>query len=146
MSDENAPTTDPTPQGDGDSTDWKAEARKWEARAKENFSAVEKLKELEDAEKDEVVRQAEKISLLENDLAAYKARDQIAEWSKEITKDSHVPAAALRGSSKEELEKHHAELVALIPKPKQPTPNTWDRPDPNISGDGEFVAQLFGRN
>lgn len=37
------PKPDPPPQGDG--TDWKAEARKWESRAKKDAAEAEKLRE-----------------------------------------------------------------------------------------------------
>ena len=42
------PTTEPTPtaaQAEPDSTDWKAEARKWEDRSKSNAQAAKELRE-----------------------------------------------------------------------------------------------------
>lgn len=53
---------------------------------------------------------------LRTKVAGFEQRDQIAEWSTEITKDSAVPASALRGNTREELEKHHTQLSALLPK------------------------------
>jgi predicted DNA binding CopG/RHH family protein len=41
-------------------TDWKAEARKWEQRAKENLSAKEKLTALEEASKTEAQKAADR--------------------------------------------------------------------------------------
>lgn len=104
--------------------DWEAEAannlaesRKWEARAKENKEAAEELAKLREAQKSEEEKRAEREAEKDRELAAYKLRDQVAEWSTEIVKDSHIPASALRGSTREELEAHFKDLSALIPKP-----------------------------
>lgn len=49
---DDATFTDESPEtGTEDTTDWKAEARKWEGRAKDNSTAAARLKELEDAQK-----------------------------------------------------------------------------------------------
>ena len=45
-----------------DGTDWKAEARKWEARAKSNSAAAAKLAKLEDAQKTETQRLTDNLS------------------------------------------------------------------------------------
>ncbi|MFD8685365.1 hypothetical protein [Streptomyces sp. NPDC059651] len=57
-----APATPPAAPVQGDDTDWKAEARKWEARAKENKSAVSELETLRTAnltEQEKAVKAAE---------------------------------------------------------------------------------------
>lgn len=59
---------EPTPPVD--ETDWKAEARKWEQRAKENKTAADRLAELEEANKSELEKATEKA------LAAEKAAEQ----------------------------------------------------------------------
>lgn len=62
-------------------TDWKAEARKWEDRAKENKAAAEKLAQIEEANKTEAERQADRLANLEKsnrELAAEKARYEAA--------------------------------------------------------------------
>lgn len=41
-------------------TDWQAEARKWEKRAKENKSAAEKLAEIEESKKTEIQKATER--------------------------------------------------------------------------------------
>ncbi len=55
---------------ESDDTDWKAEARKWEQRAKDNKSAAERLAALEDANKSELEKANEKA------LAAEKAAEK----------------------------------------------------------------------
>lgn len=55
-------------------TDWKAEARKWESRAKENKQAAERLAELEEANKSEAERAAERLAKAEQTAAEAEAR------------------------------------------------------------------------
>ena len=54
-----------------DTTDWKAEARKWEQRAKANTDAADKLQALEDAQKSEAQKQQDALA------AATAERDQL---------------------------------------------------------------------
>ncbi|MEU6858834.1 hypothetical protein AB0B28_08175 [Glycomyces sp. NPDC046736] len=78
------PVTDPA--GDGDGTDWKAEARKWEKLAKDNKNATEKLAKLE----------AAAMSDQEKAVAAAKA-DGLAEAAK--TYGSRLAAAELKAAA-----------------------------------------------
>lgn len=114
--------------------DWKAESRKWEARAKENKAAADELEKLREAQKSDEQRRAESDAERDRKLAAYELRDQVTAWSTEIAKDSHIPASALRGSTREELEAHFKELTTLIPKPTdEPAPKkgAWAPFDPD---------------
>lgn len=57
------PATPPAAPAQGEETDWKAEARKWEKRAKENGGAVTELEQLRAAnltEQEKAVKAAEK--------------------------------------------------------------------------------------
>lgn len=67
---------------------------------------------------------------LSGELAGYKERDQIHAWAKEITKESHIPADALRGSTEEELKAHHDQLAALVPVADQKARHV-------VAGEGE---------
>lgn len=95
-------------------TNWKSEARKWEARAKENADAAKRLAELEEAAKSEDQKRAERIAELEATVAEYRTRDQIAAWKAEVAKATGVPAEVLAGSTKEDIEAHAATLKPLI--------------------------------
>lgn len=95
-------------------TDWKAEARKWEARAKENSDAAAKLAALEDEQKTEAQKQADALARAQARIAEYEARDQVAAWKAEVSKETGVPADALAGSTREEIEAHAAVLKPLI--------------------------------
>lgn len=102
-------------------TDWKVEARKWEARAKENADAAKRLAEIEEASKTEAQKQAEALAAAEAKVKEYETREQIAAWKAEVAEASGVPAVALAGSTKEEIEAHAATLKPLI---GQATPTT----------------------
>ena len=81
MSDVNDGATE-APQTDQQSTveparaevDWKAEARKWEKRAKENAEAAKRLAEIEEAQKSEAEKVAERLAKAERAAAEAEAR------------------------------------------------------------------------
>lgn len=93
-----------------------ANSRKWEGLAKSNKAAAEELEKLREAQKSEEQKRAEREAEKDAELARYRLRDQVSAWAKEIVKDSPVPADALRGSTREELEEHFEVLSALIKK------------------------------
>lgn len=104
--------------------DWKAESRKWEARAKANAEAAEKLPELQ------------------TKVTTYETRDQIAAWKTEVAEATGVPAALLAGSTKEEIEAHAAIAAPLIAAPQaqpsghQPVPSAGTGVALPLNGDG----------
>lgn len=121
-----------------DPIDWKVEARKWEDRSKANKAAADankaaadKLARLEEANKTEAQKQADKLTKLEAELAEYKTREQVAAWTKEVADAEGVPGDLLRGSTREELEAHAKQLKPLITAaPKaQPVPGIGQVPD-----------------
>jgi len=78
-----------------------------------------KLDELEQSSKTELQKALDKAAAVEAELSAYKSKEQVSSWASEITKDSDIPAAVLRGSTKEELEQHFEQLKSLAPKPRR---------------------------
>lgn len=131
--------TDTEPEGK--ETDWKAQSRKWERLAKENKAAAEKLAELEESQKTEDQKRAERLAELESEIAAYRTKEQIAEWAKDVADETGVPASALRGSTREELEAHAKELQSLISKKPKPTSPALARAN---QGDGPQVTTSPG--
>ena len=121
-------------------TDWKAEARKWEQRAKENSGAAARLTEIEEASKTEAQKLADRAAAAEAKAAAYEAREQIAGWKAEVAESTGVPAVALAGSTKEEIEAHAATLKPLIaaaaPTGHQPVPSVGTGAALPLNGDG----------
>lgn len=68
------PNPPPPARGAEDGTDWKAEARKWEQRAKDNAAAASRLQQIEDASKSEAQRAAEAQAAAETRAAEAEAR------------------------------------------------------------------------
>lgn len=100
-----------------DTTDWKAEARKWEQRAKENKSAAEKLAQIEDAQKTEIQKAIERAEAAEKALAVKEAetlRLSIAQ-KHGITGDA---LELLHGSDEAELEARAEKLATLTKRPE----------------------------
>lgn len=134
-----APTPAP-PTPAQDPTDWKAEARKWEERAKGNKSALDELTGKFTAADTERTELASK-------LQAYEAEKERAQLVSDVAKTTGIPASALRGSTREELEAHAAELAELI-KPSGPViPGQERTPDKVVdSPEREAARKLFGNN
>jgi len=127
------------------------EAAKYRIQAKENADAAAKLVEIEESQKTEAQKLADKLAALEKENAAFKQREQIAEWSREITKDSHIPADVLRGNSEEELKAHFEQLLSLVPEPTpQQTviPGTAETNSLALNGDGieDALKRALGIN
>lgn len=101
-------------------TDWEAEAKKWEKRAKENgaqakagTAALKKLKELEDADKTELQKLTDRVTLAEkraDDAELQVLRAEVA-GNKGLTV---AQAKRLVGSSREELETDADDLLATF--------------------------------
>jgi hypothetical protein len=117
------------PQGEvQDSTDWKAEARKWEKRAKE--SAGDRELALKWREYEESLKPAqEKLADDLNNARAEAESARAALLRYEIANEKNIPSDAIKllnGSTREELEEAADVLVALIAnqsKPKTPAPD-----------------------
>lgn len=91
---------------DAGGTDWKAEARKWEARAKENKAKADKWDEREAADKSELERMAERAQEAERQVEAYRHAEEKRAWAKDVSEETHVPASVLRGETLEEIREH----------------------------------------
>lgn len=115
-----APQTEAAPQGDA--PDWKAEARKWEQRAKADYDAANKWREFEASQKSEYEK-------LADELSKYKAEATEAQLKAiryEVATAKGIPADALdliTGDSKEAMEASAEKLAALIAA-NQKTTNT----------------------
>lgn len=114
------PETDDEPieqEPQGDPTDWKAEARKWERRAKEarteasaNAAAADRVRELEDSDKSEAEKANRRVAEAEAKATAAEARALRVEVAldKGLTLSQ---ARRLVGTTREELETDADELV-----------------------------------
>jgi hypothetical protein len=107
-----APTPTPTPAPPAQEPDWKAEARKWEQRSKENKTALDDLTgkfTTADTERTELATK----------MQTYETEKERATLVSEVATAEGVPASALRGNTREELEAHAKVLAELI-KPSGP--------------------------
>lgn len=127
-----------TPETPAQEIDWKAEARKWEGRAKENKTA------LEDLTGKFIVADTERTELATR-VQTFEAEKERATLISDIAKTTGVPASALRGNTREELEAHAADLAELI-KPSGPVIPGQEKTPQSIpdSPDRQFVGKLFG--
>lgn len=104
------------PQGEAQETDWKALARKWEARAKAakaDGDDAAKWREYEHSQKSEHEKLADKLVAAE--AIAAEASAKLTRF--EVAAAKGVPAEAvdlLNGTTKEELEASADKLLALI--------------------------------
>jgi hypothetical protein len=140
----NEPTVEPDatvePQGNTNETDWKAEARKWENRAKAAKADSEdatKWRDYEAAQKPAQERMAEELTQIKAtaaEAAAKLLRYEIAS-AKGITGEA---TKLLKGSTSEELEAEADLLLSLIAsqsKPKTPLPDeNQGKPAPTSTG------------
>lgn len=115
-----APGTDDTGAG---GPDWKAEARKWESRAKSNADAAARLAELEDAQRtdDERLRlQLEEATRSSAEASEHLLRLEVALEKAPAGMDPariRKLAERLRGSDRDEIAADAAELFAEFDPP-----------------------------
>jgi len=126
--------------------DWKAEARKWESRAKENLAAArsnetaaKRLAEIEEASKSELEKALARAEQAELRIQAFESEKQIKQWKDEVAEATGVPAAALSGSTREEIEAHASVLKPFIQDANRGpvVPSAGDSPSQTaLNGDG----------
>jgi hypothetical protein len=134
---ETTPAPAPTPEPPAQEPDWKAEARKWEQRSKENKSALDELTGKYTAAETERKTLAEQVQ-------TFTQQQERAALVSEIAEANKVPASALRGSTREELEAHAAILAELI-KPSGPVIPGQEKSPEKVGEDPmrEFTRNLF---
>ena len=145
------PTTDApdtgteAPAAPAQETDWKSEARKWEDRSKANHTALDELTgkyESVTAERDTLSQERDALA---QKVAEFEAKEQRATLAAEISEATGVPAAALRGDTREEPEAHAAQLKSLISRQPASVPGATTKPTPAPADPArDTVRKLFG--
>lgn len=110
-----------------DLTDWKAESRKWEARAKENTVAAQRLAEIEEEKKTDEQKVTDRIAAAEKRAADLESQVIRAE----VAAAKGIPAELLHGGTKEQLEAEADALIAFKGTKPEPAPEkkTYFVPD-----------------
>lgn len=128
--------------------DWKAKAREWERRAKENKAAAEKLAEIEQANKSEAEKSADRMRQLETDAATARSealRLRIATKHGISDEDADL---LLTGVDEDTLTRQAKRLVQRESDRKKQgnvAPREGANPTAKSSDEREMVRSLFGR-
>ena len=143
------------PQGNGAEIDWEVkykgaqgQAGDGEKKKKANKAAADELEKLKESQMSETEKAAKRTQELEAQVAAYKAKEQQAEWKAQVSAKTGIPAEALRGSTLEEIQAHADILKPLVhPAPKLPNvPNPAQHPAGQTADERAkaYVRSLFG--
>ena len=117
------------------------------ARERAKFADYDDLKakasrfaEIEEASKTAEQKAAERLAELEAKVKGYETEKQVAAWKAEVAAAAGVPAVALAGSTKEELEAHAETLKSLI----TPTDASKGRVGPYVPPEGSTPSGSLG--
>lgn len=80
--------------------------KSFEDAHKDEFEKARLYDEIQEGNKTELEKAIEETARLESELEAIKKRDQIAEWKREISKETGVPEDVLRGDTEEDIQAH----------------------------------------
>ena len=138
----NTPTAPPAPAAPAQETDWKAEARKWESRAKENSEARQRLSEIEEASKSEAQKLADRAAAAEAKVAQFESEKQQREWVKAVAEATGVPADVLRGSTLEDIQAHADSLKSHISQEPDAPRGPHVPSEGTKAGESRGVSQL----
>lgn len=138
----------PTEQTEPHGTDWKAECRKWEKRAKENDRAAKELAEIREQQKTDLEKAVERAERAEAALQAREAADARAAMVRDVMDKHRVDPkyADLLTAADEEGLTAQAKLIGERFADPVPT-DTGAQP---AHGDGEeqqmreFAHSFFG--
>lgn len=125
--------------------EWKSHSRTWETRAKENKSAADRIKEIEDANKSELEKAQERVTELEAELNSSKGQALRSNIIAEFSLDPEDAEVLLTATDEDGLRAQAARLAAKsAPKTPKVTANTSDleghpEPDPNTA----LAKQMF---
>lgn len=115
---------------------WKAQARKWEKRSKENSKATEELAEAQ-----------KRAQEAEDAIKGYKTREEQASMKRKIASEFNVPEELVVGSTEEDM-RQFAEVLVKHLKPKSgvkaPHPGKFTTEAGDNSAKVELARQLFG--
>lgn len=135
-------TSQEEPQGEQEvshETDWKKEARKWEARSKENAEKLAKLQE----QAEQMRANGAKVDELTKELEALKASKAHDEAVLKVSSETGIPANLLKGDNEEELNAFAQSLTSYMEaqKPSYPTDKGAGQNSPRITREQIFAIK-----
>ena len=114
-------TEQPTEQPQGAEVNWKAEARKWEARAKANRDAAQELEAMKAAQMSETEKLQKRAEEAEAKVQQYEQERQHATDAAEVAAETGVPAHLLAHcATREHMEQMAAEYAKATHVPSAP--------------------------
>lgn len=116
---EDQQATEPHGDVDKQATDWKAEARKWEQRAKENKAAAKELEALKQSQMTEQQKAEKRAEQAEAELKQLKAEKQHATDAREVADSTGVPVAMLECCADRDTMERFAGIYAAANTQKQ---------------------------
>lgn len=148
------PTPDPKPApapetgSTQDQTDWKAEARKWEQRAKDNKSALDSATAERDTATGRVTELESSNSDLASKLSAFESKEAHNALVAKVAQEAGVDGSVLRGSTEAELRDHATLVKSLVGgAPVAPVvPKQGSTPEVKDNPEITFVKNLFDQN
>ena len=150
--DDQAETAQSTPE---DATDWKAEARKWQDRAKANKAAADELAQLKEDSMTEAEKLQKRATEAEAKVAELEAANAHAAGVANVTKETGVPVELLEFCDTEENMKAFAKLWKAYHEEHEPEPpHAWAKaPSKRLVSSGstnlsnrDVFASLFDQN
>ncbi|MFK4482561.1 hypothetical protein [Curtobacterium sp. AB7] len=126
-----------------DAEKWKGLSRKNEERATSNAEKAKKFDEHEEANRTELEKMQARAEAAEKAVQDRDAKDASVKLRDDIAKEKKfderkISASALRGGTREELEAHADELLALIPAPATTASAEGQGANGTVIGEGEL--------
>lgn len=128
-------------------TDWKAQARKWEQRARENSKAAERLAEIEEANKSEAQKTAERLAALEQEATDARREAMRLRIATRYSIGDEDADLFLTASDEETLTKQAERLAARTSEQKKQgnhVPREGSTPSPADDDERATARAIFG--
>ena len=138
--------------GDGGNepeTDWKAEARKWEKRSKENAEKARAYDKLQEQSKTELQKAQEEAAAYKRQVDDLNAKAEADAARAKVARDTGVPAELIAGDDEDSM-RQFAEAVAKWGKPssaprtRRPGSFANDAGESKDAAKRELARRIFG--
>ena len=147
-----AEETDPVESGQEPAepaTDWKAEARKWEKRSKENAEKAKAYDELQEQSKTELQKAQEQAAAYKKQVDELSANAEREAARAKVAKETGVPAELVAGDDEDSMRAFAKALAAwgkppVAPRTSKPGTFSGDAGDGKEAAKRELARKLFG--